>query len=71
MDKLYDPLSMVAQLLREIQPSRLEKSRELERERYRRYRQTDKYKKKLAEQLKNRKLKAKGLRDANTQCITK
>lgn len=71
MDKLYDPLSMVAQLLREIQPSRLEKSRELERERYRRYRQTDKYKKKLAEQLKNRKLKAKGLRDANAQCITK
>lgn len=61
MDKLYDPLSMVAQLLREIQPSRLEKSRELERERHRKYRSTDKYKKKLSERLQNKKLKAKGL----------
>lgn len=60
MDKQYDPLSMVAQLLREIQPSRLEISRELERERYRRYRQTDKYKQKLKEHLKNKKLKLKG-----------
>lgn len=61
MDKPHDPFSLVSQLLREIRPSRLEKARDLERERHRKYRSTDKYKKKLSERLRNKKLKAKGL----------